>query len=228
MSNKVVGIIQARMSSNRLPGKVLEPILGVPMLGRVVERCKRSTLVDKWVVATSDDFSDDKIEDYCIANKITVYRGSLNNVLERYINCAIHFDADTVVRITADCPLIDHELIDIVVSKFLHSTLHACKAVGFPDGLDVEVMTRKTLVSLKEFAMTSYDKEHVTPALYHNTDFFNVGFHCSTKNMTNMMWSVNTWEDLDFVWGIYTKLFHINKDFNMDDILKLVEKKEKA
>src|SRR3989338_126496 len=118
MKLKIVAIIQARMGSLRMPGKVLKPILGKPMLWHVVERVKRAKLINQVVVATSTNPEDKKIADFCKKNNIEVFRGSQNDVLDRYYQCAKKYHAKFIVRITADCPLIDSQLIDKLIRKF--------------------------------------------------------------------------------------------------------------
>jgi spore coat polysaccharide biosynthesis protein SpsF len=117
-TNHTVAIIQARLSASRLPGKVLLDIAGEPMLTRVFERTRRSQLIDEVVVATSEDKSDDRIEDFCVQRAYPYFRGSLHDVLDRYYQAAVQFSADIVVRITADCPIIDPTLIDQTILAF--------------------------------------------------------------------------------------------------------------
>src|SRR5262245_31837623 len=114
----VVGILQARMSSSRLPGKVLKPLMGKPMLARQLQRVKRATRLDKLVVATSLDAPDDALVDVCENEGVPCFRGSLHDVLDRFYHCAVEYQASDVVRLTGDCPLADHQLIDELIAFY--------------------------------------------------------------------------------------------------------------
>ena len=194
-----VAIIQARMSSSRLPGKVMLDIAGKPMLQHVVERAKHASLVDQVVLATTTDPSDDLLEQYCQKNGISCYRGSLPDVLDRFYQAAMQFQADVIIRLTADCPLLDPELIDRTVALFLGNssaatslsrpkiTNYSLPATGFldfaanrlpppwrrtlPIGLDVEVCSLKTLQRAWKEADQPYQREHVMPYLYEGIVF---------------------------------------------------------
>jgi len=185
----VVAIIQARMNASRLPGKVMLDLGGKPMLEWVVERTRRARRANEVVVATTLDPSDDPVFEFCKQKNYRVGRGSVYDVLDRYYQTAKHFQADGVVRITADCPLIDPDLIDQAVQLFHSETgsleLRAMLAAPrfdfvtnrlpppwgrtYPIGLDVEVMTFDALEQAKRRAVTRHQKEHVTPYLYEGT-----------------------------------------------------------
>src|SRR5208282_1417599 len=163
-----IAIIQARMGSSRLPGKSLAEIEGRPMLWHVIQRVKRASLVDRVVVATSTAPADDVIEKMCQENGVPCYRGSENNVLDRYYHAARAEKAAQVVRITADCPLIDPELIDQVVSRFQTGDLdYASNTMvrTYPDGLDTEVFSFSALERAWHEAVKDSEREHVTPYL---------------------------------------------------------------
>src|SRR5262245_53776967 len=140
----MLGIVQARVSSTRLPGKVLKPILGATMLARQMERLQRSQAMDRLIVATSTDASDDAIEALCRASEVPCWRGSLDDVLDRFHGAARAHNATDVVRLTGDCPLADPLVIDAVVRLYRSSGVdYASNTIvpTFPDGLDVEVMS---------------------------------------------------------------------------------------
>ena len=186
---KTLTIIQARMTSTRLPGKVLQEIEGRPMLEWVVERARRATRVNQTVVATSLDPSDDPIFEFCKRKGYRVGRGSLHNVLDRYYQTAKHFQADLVVRITADCPFIDPALIDDAVRLLYSGTdaLDLRKKLSatrfdfvanrlpppwgrtYPIGLDVEAFTFDALEKARRNAVARHQREHVTPYFYEGT-----------------------------------------------------------
>lgn len=168
---KTVAIIQARMSSTRLPGKVLMTIAKKPMLSFVVDRLLKAKSIDEVVVATSRDQSDDKIVKFCQREKILYFRGDLENVLDRYFNCAREHKAQIVVRVTSDCPLIDPQVIDEGLKKFqavradyLSNTLERT----FPRGFDFEVLSFEALSEACRSATTPEEKEHVTPFIWKN------------------------------------------------------------
>ena len=165
----ITAIIQARMSSSRLAGKVMMTISGKPMLYYVYKRAIQAKTVDKTVVATSTESSDNKVASFCLDNRIDCFRGSLNNVLDRYYQCAVSFKADTIVRLTADCPLYDPKLIDQGVDVFTHTpydylTNHS--SLTNVRGFEYEIMNIKTLKRANDDATTQYEREHVTPYIY--------------------------------------------------------------
>jgi spore coat polysaccharide biosynthesis protein SpsF (cytidylyltransferase family) len=167
--HKVLAIMQARMSSTRLPGKVLMELNGAPMLAYELTRLKRAKMVDKIVVATSDQSADDAIEAFCTSFGVDCFRGSLDDVLSRYAECAKKYpDYDVILRVTGDCPLIDPVLVDRVVTLFLEgeydyaSTIPSGKET-FPDGMDAEVFTKKALLESTASAELQSEREHVTP-----------------------------------------------------------------
>lgn len=170
----VIGIIiQARMGSSRLPGKTLKNLAGKPSLWHVVNRCRASKLANIVIVATTTDSGDDQIASFCIKNKIPHYRGSVENVLERYYGAAKKYSLSTIARITADCPLIDPQTIDKVFQAHI---AQKCDYVSnivpgertFPRGLDVEVFSFETLKKTFNEATETMEKEHVTPRIWQN------------------------------------------------------------
>jgi glutamate-1-semialdehyde 2,1-aminomutase/spore coat polysaccharide biosynthesis protein SpsF len=223
----VVAIIQARMGSSRLPGKSLAEIEGHPMLWHVVQRVKRATMVDRVVVATSTAPADDAIEKMCRDNNVPCYRGSENDVLDRYYGTAQAEKASQIVRITADCPLIDPEVIDHVVSRFQRGDLdYASNAMvrTYPDGLDTEICTFSALEKAWHEARKSSEREHVTP--YLRTGKFRTANieNNSEFSYLHCRWTVDEREDLEFVRAVYASLR--GKDsFLMEDILQLLREK---
>lgn len=227
MCKRVLGIVQARTSSTRLPGKVLMPILGRPMLALQLERLRRSKYMTDLVVATSNDSSDDALAELCAREGVKVFRGSLSDVLDRFVQAAMPYTPEVVVRLTGDCPLADPELIDTVVAKFLTSDLDYlgnCDPASFPDGLDVEVMKFAALQLAHREAVLPSHLEHVTPFIRWQPDRFRVGNHLSAVDRSAMRWTVDEPEDFEFVRQIYECLYPGNPDFSTEDIFGLLEK----
>lgn len=224
----VVAIVQARMSSARLPGKVLQPILGVPMVEHVARRVSRSRAVDQVILATSTDSSDDLLANWCQKSELAVVRGSLDDVLGRFVQAARCVNADVVVRVTADCPLIDPEIIDAVVEAFWASKCdyasNACLR-SFPRGLDVEVVKTDILRKIDSNPSLLFrHREHVTPFIYENRSDFQVQDVVAEPCLTypDWRWCVDEPADLRFVTQIYERLYPVNKCFGSMDIVRLV------
>ena len=220
-----VAIIQARMGSSRLPGKSLAEIEGKPMLWHVAQRVKRATLVDRVVVATSSQSTDDVIEEMCRKYEIACYRGSEDDVLDRFYQAALAVKAAQVVRITADCPLIDPEVIDRVIRRFRDDDLdYVSNAMvrSYPDGLDTEVFSFAALEQAWRWTRKVSDREHVTP--YLRSERFRTS---NVENDPQFMhlryrWTVDEPRDLEFIRAIY-RAFRGQEHFGMKDILKLLE-----
>lgn len=196
----ILAIIQARMSSERLPGKVLKCIRGIPILLMMIDRVKRSALIDDLIVATSTDKSDDVIELFCIRWNVAYFRGCLNDVLDRYYQCCLNASyciPDHVVRLTADCPLIEPIIIDKTIAYHLSGKFDYTYNFGFPDGLDVEVMTFPTLESGWQIAKTDFEREHVTPYFKNHPELFEIGRYENPIDYSNIKISVDTEEDFE-------------------------------
>jgi glutamate-1-semialdehyde aminotransferase/spore coat polysaccharide biosynthesis protein SpsF (cytidylyltransferase family)/predicted dehydrogenase len=222
----VVAIIQARMGSSRLPGKSLAAIENRPMLWHVIQRVKRASLVDRVLVATSTSSLDDAIEQMCRENGVHCYRGSENDVLDRFYSAARAEKASQVVRITADCPLIDPEVIDRVVRRFQRGDLdYASNAMvrSYPDGLDTEVFSFSALERAWHEAAKTSEREHVTPYL-RSEKFRTANVECdSTTLYQHYRWTVDETADLEFIREVY-RAFRGKEHFGMKDVLTLIEK----
>jgi spore coat polysaccharide biosynthesis protein SpsF len=219
----ILAILQARMSSTRLPGKVLKPVLGRPMLAWQIDRIKRSTAIDKLVVATSQDASDDPIQAFCDTNGVACYRGALHDVLARYYGAAEAFGpAEHVIRLTGDCPLIDWTVIDAAVAlqKSEGSDI-AGNAINrsFPDGLDVEVMTHEALRRAHLTATDPGEREHVTQHIYRNPGRFRVAHLIQSPDLAKLRWTVDNPADFQMVEAVFTGLADCNNDFLQQDVL---------
>jgi spore coat polysaccharide biosynthesis protein SpsF len=221
-----LAILQARMSSSRLPGKVLAPVLGEPMIGRQIERIRRAKLVDKLVVATSTDPSDDPLAAYASQQGADVFRGSLDDVLDRF--CKVlqgYYDVGAVVRLTADCPLTDPELIDKVITQHLETgadyTSNTLRTRTYPHGLDVEVMKVEALEEAAQRAQDPYEWEHVTPFIYRRPEEFRLAGVARHDSLAHLRWTVDVPEDLTFVRAVYGKLYPTKPAFTTQDVLRL-------
>lgn len=224
--DRIVDIVQARMRSTRLPGKVLMDIEGKPMLWRVVDRLKRSKRIHELAVATSTNASDDRIKKFCDENNIRCIRGSENDVLERYCEAAVACQADIVVRHTADCPLIDPCISDQVIDRHLASgadyTCNTYKKYTYPWGLNTEVISFDVLKKAHKEAKQPFDREHVTTYIYQHPAIFKIENLSYKKDLSNLRWTVDEEDDLTFVREVYRL---IKKEmFTMPDVLDLLKK----
>lgn len=220
----VVAIIQARMGSTRLPGKVLMEICGRPILWHVVNRLKAAALIDKIVVATTVEKADDLIEDWCLENGVPFFRGSNDDVLDRYCRAAKKFGARAVVRITADCPLIEPELVDGIIEKFAEGGYdHVGVDNSFPDGLDAEVISLSAIEIANSEATLASEHEHVTPYIWKNAGRFRLASIKSVKDLSHLRWTVDDGKDFLLVSKIYEGLWKKYEVFHMRDILKFLE-----
>jgi spore coat polysaccharide biosynthesis protein SpsF len=223
---KIVAIIQARMGSTRLPGKVLKAILGKPMLFHEIERVSRAKNIDEIVIATTDQPADDKIVSLCKKNSWNYYRGSENDVLDRYYQSAIAFHAGIIVRITADCPLIDPVIIDQTIDVFLKSksidyVSNSLPVMTFPRGLDTEIMSMTTLKKVWIEDKNPGWREHVTPYIERNPSKFRIKGHVYSKDFSYLRWTVDTPADLQFVRKIYNHFK--NNEFSWNDVVDLLK-----
>lgn len=222
----ILAILQARTSSTRLPGKVLLNLAGQPMLARQIERIKRSELIDRLIVATSDNEDDNRLAELCAEIEIDCFRGSLDDVLDRFYRAAEPCQPEHVVRLTGDCPLTDPAVIDEVIEFYLSSgSDYASNTLEptFPDGLDVEVMAFVALEKAWREARKQSEREHVTPYIISNGGMFNVANFAYSQNLSKLRWTVDEPEDFEFVSAVYEELYERNPRFDMADILKLIE-----
>ena len=226
---KVVVIIQARMGSTRLPGKVMKEILGKPVILWDLDRVSLSKLIDEIVVAIpygkDNDFIVDTIKEY--NDKIIISRGSEDDVLDRYYQAAVQTNADMVVRITSDCPLIDYVVIDKVIKQFLDNDCDYCSnslTRTYPRGLDTEVFSFKTLETAWNEATKDYEREHVTPYIIENTDKFKWLNVVNDIDLSHLRWTLDTKDDFEFIDAIYERIHSKKQLFLMDDVLELLDK----
>ena len=221
---KVVAIIQARMNSTRLPRKVLADVQGRPLLWHVVARTRRAKHVDEVVVATSDRPADDELAAYCTAEGVACFRGSENDVLDRYYRAAQAHGATAVVRITGDCPLIDPAVIDRVIETFLDQGVDYtsnCLRPTFPEGLDFEIWSVTTLETVWREATKPSDREHVAPYLKTSGKFRCANVEAELPHATEERWSVDEPQDLELVRAIFAA-FKDRPGFGYRDVLDLL------
>jgi spore coat polysaccharide biosynthesis protein SpsF len=221
-----LAILQARMTSSRLPGKVMAPLLGEPMIGRQIERLRRVQRIDKLVVATSTHESDDPLADYVQSLGVQVFRGPLDDVLERFRATLVrHPEAKAVVRLTADCPLTDPELIDRVIEHHHAAgadyTSNTLGTRTYPHGLDTEVIAPDALVAAAERAVDPYEREHVTPYIYRRPETYRLAGVARHESLAALRWTVDLPADLVFVRDVYAKLYPYDPEFTSDAVAAL-------
>jgi spore coat polysaccharide biosynthesis protein SpsF len=223
---KFLAIVQARMSSSRLPGKVLQPVADKPLVWHAVRRVRAAGVCQEVLVATSDQASDDALAGFCRGGGIPVFRGSLDDVLDRYYRAAESRAAAAVVRATADCPLLDPELIREVVQVFetgeydyVSNTIER----SYPDGLDTEVFSFAALERAWREATLPSEREHVTPYIWKRPHAFRVGGVRQQADHSAHRWTVDEPADLAFVRAVFRELRRI--DFGRREVLELIERK---
>ncbi len=215
-------IVQARMGASRLPGKPLLEVLGKPLLFYLITRLKRCEKVHEIIIATTDKPQDQVIADYAMSLGVKVVRGDEENVLARYGLAAVN--CDLIVRVTADCPLMDPSVIDQMIERFRPDYFSNTLVRTFPRGLDVEIFTKNALeIAFKE-ANKPFEKEHVTPYFYQHPEKFHLGNFLYEEDASNHRWTVDTKEDFELIKRMIEALYPIKPDFNLRDMLDLIKK----
>ena len=222
-------ILQARMSSTRLPGKVLAIINDQPMIFWQIQRIKEARSIDELIVATSTDQSDDVLVEFLELNGVLVQRGPIDDVYERYRQVLKRLaDAQTIVRLTADCPFVMPDLIDELVDKFESSDIdylsNALKP-SFPDGLDIEIVNRNALLKLGDYPLSATEKEHVTLGLRNRPREFKIENFSQDFDLSQLRWTVDYEGDLKFARDIYSEFRGQEAKFSYSDLLKILEVK---
>jgi spore coat polysaccharide biosynthesis protein SpsF len=225
---KTVAIIQARMGSTRLPGKVLRRLCGQSVLAHVVARVKSSRRLDGVMIATTNSPADDAVVAECGKLKVPFFRGSEEDVLARYFGAAQAAGADVIVRVTSDCPLFDGALLDEMLEVFrganadyLSNTLKRT----FPRGLDAEIFTFAALESAHREAAKPHEREHVTPFFYGHPELFRLRSFEGAVDLSAHRWTLDTAEDWEFVRAIYDALAKGGRMFSTEDVLKLLKER---
>ncbi len=224
----ILGVLQARLGSTRLPGKVLKPILGKPMLSLQLQRLGRCRRMDALSVATSADPKDDAIETLCREMQVPCFRGSEEDVLDRVYRAARVYGPRHVVRLTGDCPLTDPAVVDEVIAEHLagdYDYTSNCRVLTFPDGLDAEVMRFTCLEEAWREARLPSHREHVTPFLHQQPDRYELGSVTAEADYSYYRWVVDRAEDLELVNSVYRALYPRDPHFTWRDVLALVEEK---
>ena len=227
MSARVLTVVQARTGSTRLPGKVLRPVLGRPVLSLMLERVARADLSGSIVVATTEDPEDDAIVQLAQDDGFAVFRGSTDDVLDRHYQAARKHDVDWVVKIPSDCPLIDPAVIDTVLAEAASgsadfvSNLHP---PSWPDGNDVEAMSIEALEVAWREASTTAEREHTTPFLWDNPDRFEVVNVSWDRDLSmSHRWVLDYPEDLEFIAEVFEALYPSDPAFGVEAVLRLLE-----
>ncbi|WP_434511446.1 cytidylyltransferase domain-containing protein [Desulfitobacterium sp. AusDCA] len=227
---KTVAIIQARMGSTRLPGKILKDLMGKSVLQHVIERVMQSQSIDEIVIATTTLNSDDAVVDEAVKCGVKYFRGSEDDVLGRYYGAAKENNAEIVVRITSDCPLIDPIVTDQVVNYFKNHKIYDVVTNAssdlskrtYPRGLDTEVFSFAVLEKAFRHADKQYQREHVTPYIYENSQ--EIYYYKNAIDFSRYRWTLDTKEDFELIKEVYRHLYKGIHNFYLPDILKIMER----
>jgi spore coat polysaccharide biosynthesis protein SpsF len=225
---KTVIITQARMSSTRLPGKIMRKVLGKSLLEYHIERLQQVKEVEEAVVATTNNSVDDTIVDMCEHLRVSSFRGSEEDVLSRYHAAASEYHADTVVRVTSDCPLIDPAVVDQVIRAYKSRKSGEVYASNnlrrtYPRGMDCEVFSFEVLAEAAREATEPSDREHVTPFIYRQPERYGLINVTYDRDCSNHRWTVDTPEDFELIKRILENLYPDKPAFTLEDILRLME-----
>lgn len=216
-----LAVLQARMSSTRLPGKVLMEVNEKPMIYWQIQRILKSKEISKLVVATSDCSTDDVLAEYLKSINCDFVRGSLDDVLARFIKVENIYNPDSIIRLTADCPLVMPELIDSMLKKFYEVSVEYLSNIielTFPDGLDVEIIRAGTFSKLVNMDLTSAEREHVTLGIINRKDKFDIFSIVNKSNLSSNRWTVDTEEDLSFIKNIFRAFKGKEAEINFEDL----------
>ncbi|GAE92678.1 spore coat polysaccharide biosynthesis protein spsF [Gracilibacillus boraciitolerans JCM 21714] len=224
---KVVAIIQARMGSSRLPGKVLREVMDKPLLYYQLARVRKSNYLDEIIVATTTLANDDCIVDLCMSQNIKVYRGSEQDVLTRYVEATKEANADIIVRLTADCPLLDPVLIDQLIEVFKREqdVDYVSNVINrtYPRGLDIEVFSQEALIKVNQWATSTSYREHVTNYLLEHPEKFRLRNVSNPTDISFHRWTVDTIEDFQLIQHILIALYSGDPYFSFNDVLRLLD-----
>ena len=221
----ILAIIQERMGSTRLPNKVMKYLVDKTVLEHVVARVNKSQYINEIFVATTIDKNNLPLIQICSSRNIRIFCGSEEDVLDRYYQLAKLICPDHIVRITSDCPVIDPEIIDLIIQKHIKSncdyTSNTLEA-SYPDGLDTEVFSFSALQKAWQEANLLSEREHVTPYIKNHPEIFSHNSILSKINYANKRWTLDTTQDFEFLKSIYENLYYTNNFFGMNDILYLI------
>lgn len=225
----VVCIVQARLGSTRLHKKVLKEICGKTVLEHDIDRLKKVKNLNNIVIATTTLEEDKEIEKLVKKLGVDCFKGSAEDVLSRYYFAAREYNADVIVRVTSDCPLIDWQVSEKIIQYYLdnidkYDYVSNTIERTYPRGLDTEVFSFKALEKSYNEGKKQYEREHVTPYIYQNTDKFRIEQYKNETDYSNYRWTLDTEEDLKLISIIYNNLYKENKLFDFNDILKFINK----
>jgi spore coat polysaccharide biosynthesis protein SpsF len=227
---KVVSTIEARMRSSRLPGKVLLPAAGKPMLELLIERLRRARRVEEIIVATTDNPADDPIEKLARRVGVGCFRGSEEDVLDRVLRAAQSAAADVIVEITGDCPLLDPEVVDCLVEVYLTHNFDYVSNIlkrTYPDGLDTQVFATAILAEAAGLTQVPADREHVSLYIYEHPERYRL--HNVESGLAKKYWdlrlTLDTPKDYQRIAAIYDELYPKNPAFTLDDVLRLLDRR---
>lgn len=226
---RVVALVQARLGSTRLPGKVMRPVLGRPLIAYQLERIAQARSIDQWVVATTVEARDDPLVSFCQQQGFLCFRGSEDDVLKRFKEASDAFPSEVIVRLTGDCPLIDPAYIDRTVQAFLaaypiYDYLSNTQPRVIPRGLDVEVFSRQALLKADQLALLPAEREHVTLTFYRHPELYQLGELAETPRDLDLRLTVDTPEDFELIQRILEALYPLNSTFSLDDISRLLQR----
>lgn len=225
---RTVLIVQARIASTRLPGKVMMTVLGKPLLEYQIERLRRVRLADELVIATTDNGTEGPILDLCNRLSVPWFRGSENDVLARYHGAALWSSANVIVRVTSDCPIIDPVIVDDVIKYFkenrkVYDYVTNALVRSFPRGMDTEVFPRTVLDEAFREAQDPDEREHVTPFIYRRPERYRIGHVVRETDAHSYRLTVDTPEDFELIQRIIEALYPINLHFGIEDVLELLK-----
>jgi spore coat polysaccharide biosynthesis protein SpsF len=225
---KTVIIVQARMTSTRLPGKVLKEVMGKPLLEYQIERLKRSEMADEIIIATTVNDTDLPIVRLCERLNIAYFRGSEEDVLSRYYYAAKQYSGDVIARVTSDCPVIDPKIMDNVIKYFIDNQDWCDYAStgddSYPRGMNTEVFSFNGLEQAFANATKPYEREHVTPYFYLNPDKSTIRYVPYKEDYSQHRWTVDTPEDFELIKRILEALYPQKKEFTLEDCLDLLQR----
>jgi len=224
----ITAIIQARMNSSRLYGKVLREFSGNTLLGHIIERLKYSKYISEVIVATTDTEADDVLVSWLDSRSVKYYRGSENDVLDRYFEAASSANATNILRVTADDPFKDPQIIDQVVDLFFNQSLDFAynnNPPSFAEGLDTEIFTFDALKKANRESQDDFEREHVTQFFYRNPDIFKQANFQNSFDYSYLRWTIDTEDDMEMTKIVYENLYNKNKIFLSSDILNFIEKR---
>ncbi|MGE5403412.1 MAG: cytidylyltransferase domain-containing protein [Candidatus Saccharibacteria bacterium] len=226
---KVVLIIQARMTSTRLPGKILREIMGKPLLQYQIERLRKVDLAHEIVIATTANNSDQPVVELCSKLGVKYFRGPEDDVLERFYRAALENQADVVVRLTGDCPVIDPLIVNKVIGLYLDNQdkvdyVSNVLQRTYPRGMDTEVFSFQVLREAFNEAAAPAEREHVTPFIYGQPNRYRLANVAYTRDESRYRWTVDTPDDFELIKRIIESLYPIKHDFTLEDMLDLFDK----